>query len=115
MIVTAVATCFALSSCGSASHPDAVPANVIAERPNVSAAATASGPKEGPASTQASPVAPGKPSPDTPEQRANDLIACEAMKNSTPGKPAAIAADALPTAKAKLAMDPKALEKCRAS
>lgn len=58
-------------------------------------------------STKAMPSAEGKPSPDTAEQRANDLIACEA------GKGGGIPADAFDKAMAKLKADPAALEKCR--
>lgn len=114
----ALAAAFALTACGGS---DAGQTGTNAVAASAGATATApvaqtlpATPKNDTAVGKSMPAANGKPSPDTIDQKANDLIACEAGKSAGPGKPPTIAVDAFDKAKARLSTDPQALDKCRA-
>jgi hypothetical protein len=103
-----------LASCGSEA-PEASPP---ADTPGASASANATVNKDSEMQTAlravpSMPAANGKPAPDTPEQRAHDLIACESGKSGiAPG--AKLPDDAFTKALAKIKANPDALDACRA-
>lgn len=123
MIFVALAAGLALTACGGGSPADAgqktvAPATTTGSAPapvaKTATTPTPAAPKVDPLVGKPMPAANGKPAPNTPEQQANDLIACEAGKNAGSGTPPQIPADAFEKAKARIAADPQALEKCRA-
>lgn len=116
----ALAAAFALTACGGSDADNAAAtAAPVAAAPVAAASPQAkpalpTTPVNDTAVGKSMPAANGKPSPDTIDQKANDLIACEAGRAAGPGKPPVIAVDAFEKAKARLSTDPQALEKCRA-
>ena len=135
MIISTLAAALALSACGGSDAPTSAPTiapagamgntmgNGMAPAGAQTPTGAATGIPAGGVQTSAVPPVPvgksmpsanGKPSPDTPDQKANDLIACEAGKSAASGKPATIPADAFEKAKARITADPQALDKCRA-